>query len=155
MEGEKNKWFDFIAIILAIVALVIAYKAISYLNQYQCEAKQADQEAYNADLCGLESVECPGESVDDIIRSAAQKYGVREQLMIDLAYCESRLDPQGIGDKFMPKPSVGLFQISLYYHPEVSREQALDPVFASEWTAKQIKAGRLHLWSCSKIIAKR
>ena len=147
-----NKIYNLIVIILAVIALILSYKLISLVNWYSCQKEQ--EVAYSVDLCGLSAVECEGENMEAVIRSAAKKYGVSEQLMLDLAYCESRFDPKTIGDGFMPKPSIGLFQINLYYHPEVTESQALDPVFSADWTAKQISEGRLHLWSCAKIIAK-
>jgi len=141
MEGDK---LQFIFIIIAF-SLGLLFIALLLSNE-------AKSEELPTDICGLTVVECPDEDVETIIRNSAKEYGVSEELMIKLAQCESTLNPNAIGDTFMPKPSVGLFQINLHYHPDITREQALDPKFSADWTAKQIKNGKLHLWSCSKKI---
>lgn len=46
--------------------------------------------------------------------------------------------------------SWGVAQIHLPSHPSITRAQALDPVFAINWTAQQFKAGRAYMWSCFK-----
>jgi len=137
MEGDKLQFiFVLMAVLLGVLFVVL----------------KAGSEELPTDICGLTVVECPHEDIESIIRSSAKEYGVSEDLMIKLAKCESSLNPNAVGDTFLPKPSIGLFQINLHYHPDITKKQALDPKFSSDWTAKQIKAGRISLWSCSKKI---
>lgn len=41
----------------------------------------------------------------------------------------------------------GVFQIDLYYHPEVSKDQALDVSFAADWAAKLLRSNMTFLTS--------
>ena len=84
----------------------------------------------------------------EVLSMTAQKYGLSDKLLIDIATCESRLNPK-------PKPNItehersyGLVQINLLAHPHITIEQAEDMYFASEFLAKNIKAGRGSMWSC-------
>lgn len=64
---------------------------------------------------------------------AAQTFGVPLDIMYGLITAESGWNPNAVsadGDR------VGLAQISLSEHPEVTREMAVNPRFALEWTAK-------------------
>lgn len=101
------------------------------------------------DICGLTVVECESENPVKAIEKAAKKYDVDEKVMLALAKCESQMGKMMVGDHGQ---SYGLFQIHLGYHPEITKEQAMDFEWSAEWTAKQIKAGRINLWSCAKKI---
>jgi hypothetical protein len=41
----------------------------------------------------------------------------------------------------------GLFQFHLVAHSEISIASATEPVFATTWTAEQIAAGNVEIWS--------
>jgi hypothetical protein len=62
--------------------------------------------------------------------------------------------PRGfrVGDR---EQSFGLVQIHLPAHPQVSKEQALDPEFAINFLAKSLQNGKGGMWSCYKHIAMR
>lgn len=81
----------------------------------------------------------------DAIDHAALTYGVSPLLMLNLAKCESALNPDAIGDK---GTSYGLYQIHLPAHPDISKQQALNPTWAANWTAKEIKSGHGSMWTC-------
>lgn len=49
--------------------------------------------------------------------------------------------------------SFGLVQIHLPAHKNISYEQAIDPVFAVEFLAKNIKNGNIWMWSCARQLA--
>lgn len=110
--------------------------------------KPVEAEYYNYDICGLDAVVCEDENAEAIIRKVAKEYGVSEEKMLALAKCESQLGQMMVGDTNLPKPSYGLFQINLYFHPNITKEQAMDYEWSAKWTAEQIKAGRGNLWSC-------
>lgn len=110
----------------------------------------AKSEEMPTDICSLTVVECPHENIETIIRNSAKEHGVSEELMIKLAKCESSLNPKAVGDTFLPKSSVGLFQINLHYHPEITEAQALDPKFSADWTAQKIKEGKIRMWTCGR-----
>ena len=62
--------------------------------------------------------------------------------------CESGGDPKAVGDH---GTSFGLVQINLPSHPEISREQAEDPVFALKYLQTELKAGRGNQWTCYRL----
>lgn len=77
------------------------------------------------------------------------------QLLIDLAWCESRLNPYAVnGHGNSPAGSVdrGLFMFNDYWQPQVSDECSFSPECATRTTINKIKAGGLHLWVCAQYI---
>lgn len=69
--------------------------------------------------------------------------------MLNTLKCESSLNPNAIGDAGQ---SYGVAQIHLPSHPTVTKEQALDPNFAIEWTAQQFSKGKAEMWTCYRLI---
>lgn len=69
---------------------------------------------------------------------------------VAVAMCESSLDPSRIGDKHLPKPSYGLFQVSRIYH-NYSEEYLLNEDNNLE-VARKIydRAGGWRPWTCYK-----
>ena len=74
----------------------------------------------------------------------ADEYGVSREALRNLAYYESRWDPNAVGDKGC---SIGIAQLNLCVHTNISREQALDPIWALRYAAKERAAGRESAWS--------
>ena len=68
------------------------------------------------------------EDIERIIDEAAVRHGIDRQKFLAVAKCESSLRPGVIGDD---GNSVGLFQIHLPSHPDVTEELAR----ATEWAA--------------------
>ncbi len=75
----------------------------------------------------------------------AELYGVSEITLLNVTHCESNFNPNAIGDGGR---SFGLAQIHLPAHPQISKEEALDPEFAIEFMAKNIKTGNGNMWTC-------
>jgi len=87
-------------------------------------------------------------SIEARIKEIAQREGVDGELLVKLAKCESGLNPKAVGDN---GHSFGLYQINLKYH-NISPICAMDVECSTLWTARMIKAGKLHLWTCAKKI---
>lgn len=86
-----------------------------------------------------------------IIAAYARKYDVSATEMAETLQCESRFKPNALGDYRDSEPtSFGVAQIHLPAHPEVTRAQALDPIWSIEWTAKEFAAGRAWQWTCHR-----
>lgn len=83
-----------------------------------------------------------------LITMTAIQYGIDKVRFLATAKCESSLRPEVIGDD---GASVGLWQIHLPSHPEVTMEQAKDPYFATEWSAKKFKKNP-RIWTCYRIL---
>jgi len=65
--------------------------------------------------------------------------------------CESNFNSQAIGDH---GNSVGLFQIHLPSHPNITRKQALDPYFSIAFAIEKYWKGELSIWTCARILTK-
>lgn len=85
------------------------------------------------------------EQVISLIEEIAQEKAVSADVMKTVIKCESQYNPNAVGDN---GHSRGLVQIYDDYHPNISHEQAFDPVFAINFLADNLKAGRGHLWTC-------
>ncbi len=62
--------------------------------------------------------------------------------------CESNFDPAAVGDH---GESVGVAQIHLPAHLDITREQAEDPDWSVQWMAKQWNTNK-HIWSCARLL---
>jgi len=89
----------------------------------------------------------PQEAPEALIRRLAREYGLDEDEMVKVAFCESSLNPSAIGDF---GESVGLWQWRLKDHPEITRECALNAACSTQEAMKAIKSGKLWWWSCAK-----
>lgn len=90
-------------------------------------------------------------TIDEMIQTSADKHGVDGKVMRQVLMCESTLNPKAEGDHGIngtATTSWGIAQIHLPAHPEITKEQALDPKFAINWTAKEMAAGRGYMWTC-------
>lgn len=87
--------------------------------------------------------------ITTLIRDSSAFWGVSYDQMLNTLDCESKLDPNAIGDY---GTSFGISQIHLPAHPEISKAQALDPHWAIEYMAKNISTGHASFWSCSRIL---
>ena len=89
-------------------------------------------------------------TIEDKIRKVAREKGFQyADYLVDLAFCESRLDPLAIGDQ---GNSRGLFQIHKKFHPEVSTLMAFNIEQSTAWTIDMINAGKQGQWSCNSIV---
>lgn len=83
--------------------------------------------------------------IERVVRCYAEKYRVSDARMLATMRCESSLNPLAVGDG---GHSYGLSQIHLPSHPSVTKEQAFDPAFASDFMARQFAAGNARIWTC-------
>ncbi len=104
--------------------------------------------------------------ITELINKYADQYGVSRTLMYNIIECETAhtFDPNiqsGLKYKFsdskrgivigQQEQSYGLAQIHLPDHPQVTIEQAKDPVFAIKFMAQILSQDR-HLWYCELIV---
>jgi soluble lytic murein transglycosylase-like protein len=87
-------------------------------------------------------------SVDELITASSIKYSVKRQIIASVLMCESNNNPNAIG----ALGEVGIAQIYLKYHPNISRKQALDPVFSIDYLAHEISHERGSAWSCWRLL---
>lgn len=90
------------------------------------------------------------EVTEAIIRRIAKEEGGDPDLAVRVAKCESNLDCQAVNINTDSSRDRGLFQINEKWHPEVSDEEAFNPITATQFFCKACKAGNLSWWDSSK-----
>lgn len=83
--------------------------------------------------------------INKIIASSSDYYEVSSDKVTSVLTCESGLNPNAVGDN---GHSFGLAQIYMPAHPEITKEQALDPYFAVDYLASQMPKGHGRMWTC-------
>lgn len=89
----------------------------------------------------------PAEIVGAIVSEASTTYKVDADVMWRTLWCESRFVFDAHGDPNLGH-SFGVAQINLRWHPEITYEQAINPVFAIDFMAREMAAGRANKWTC-------
>jgi hypothetical protein len=89
--------------------------------------------------------------MEQIIRWVAKEEGVDPDLAVRVARCENqKLDPKAVNINKDGSRDRGLFQINSKWHPEITDEQAFDPVFSTRFFCKAVKEGHLDWWDASR-----
>lgn len=88
---------------------------------------------------------------EDIILSYAVKYGINGADFLNTLTCESDLKPDAVGDQ---GTSFGVAQIHLPAHKDVTKIEALNPLFAINWAASEFANGRANEWTCYRKLKK-
>lgn len=92
-----------------------------------------------------------------LIKQKATEYNVSYDVMMSVIACESGFDidiqskhirPDGTRER-----SFGLVQIYLPAHPNITYEQAVDPVFAADFLARNLALGKGAMWTCYRNLA--
>ena len=84
-------------------------------------------------------------TIPEMVSWSANKYGVDPEIITKVIQCESTSNPTAIGDH---GHSYGISQIYLPAHPEITKDQALDPAWAIDYLAQQISIGKGNRWTC-------
>lgn len=84
-------------------------------------------------------------TVLELVGYFASQYKVSETEMSETIKCESNMQSSFIGDH---GNSFGVSQIYLPAHPEVIKEQAIDPVYSVEFMAFNFSKGKQNMWTC-------
>lgn len=87
-------------------------------------------------------------STDSVIELASQTAiaeGLNKRHFLATLNCESGFVYNAKGDD---DESIGVAQIDLKYHPEITYSEAIDPNWALNWMANEWKNGRAREWSC-------
>jgi len=82
-----------------------------------------------------------------IIEAYAAKYGTPAAPLVATLNCESHFAADRVGDH---GTSFGVAQIHLPAHPDITKEQALDPMWAVDYAAREFAAGNAGQWTCYK-----
>jgi soluble lytic murein transglycosylase-like protein len=102
--------------------------------------KLAAQRAY------ADSISAIVENYDPVIEYWADFYGTPADEIKQTIQCESRGDPTAVGDS---GESLGLAQIHLPDHPNITISEALDPYFSIKYMASHWYSDH---WTCAKLL---
>jgi len=97
------------------------------------------------------AADMPEDAIKNLILGAAERYKVDPALLAAVLYQESRFNPQAIGDT--DPNDIGIGQINLPSHPNVTREQALDPAFAIPFAAQKLAGDIKHFDDVNRGVA--
>lgn len=100
----------------------------------------------------LEKIWTP-ESLEELVRTTARKYGLNEYEFVETARCESAnfQDPaiqSGHITNGKQEESYGIFQFNIEHNKGITKEQAQDPEWASEEAARWWLNGEQSKWTC-------
>lgn len=98
-------------------------------------------------MARAQTIEYSTTTASAIVEAYAAHYGIPSIPLVRTLICESNLQDDAVGDM---GTSYGIAQIHLPAHPEVSKKQALDPLWSIDWAAHQFSLGHAKLWSCYK-----
>lgn len=79
----------------------------------------------------------------------ASQHGLNTNHFLATIQCESNWNPTIEGDD---GNSLGIAQISMLYHPEITSQEAKDPTFALNWMAEEWETGNASSWSCWRLL---
>jgi len=88
--------------------------------------------------------------IQSIINNASDTYQVSPYTLENVLNCESTFNPEAVGDA---TTSFGIAQIHLIAHPEISLQEALNPVWAIDYLASSISSGKGNQWTCYRELA--
>jgi len=86
-------------------------------------------------------------TVSETLKLYADIYDVSYPEMLQTAKCESSLNPLATNST-AKEYSIGIAQINLKAHTNITVEQARDPAFSAEFLAKNISQGKGSMWTC-------
>lgn len=99
------------------------------------------------------------QAIADYIVDVFTEAGYKAPLFaLSVAKCESGLSSSAVGDR---NSSFGIWQIhcpvgggcSRVVHPDITKDEALDPVISTNWAVKKFTAGGAGIWTCARLLA--
>lgn len=130
-------FFNFLSPVLFLSALLLPHPAATVHK-----TPQAVTETIPAAV--IAAMPISTSSVAALIKIDAAKYGVNATELYNTIECESGLR----GDRVGLAGELGVVQIYLPAHPDITRAQALDERFSIDFAARSFAAGYAHWWTC-------
>lgn len=108
--------------------------------------------------------EITADDLTAIATDAAQRHGLHVPNFIATFKCKIKKRPDGTLDYTAQSDHIrkdgirenswGMWQINLDAHPTITKEQAQDPLWSTEWAANEWAEGRAWQWTCWKSLGK-
>ncbi len=127
---------------LGIGLSILTSSTTTYKSVYESNIPEPIDSSASTSLA---TTTLPTRTVEDMISDYSMRYGVNKSVLDTVIKCESGGHANIVGDH---GDSIGLVQINLPAHPEITRTQALDPEFSVEYLAHQLSLGHGKLWTC-------
>lgn len=135
----------FLKIVIAVLFFLVVAKVASQAMKPETIVEQtATSTIQETPANAPRSTSTLSLEVERLVNDAAIRYGINQKRFLETAKCESSLRPKVIGDD---GESYGLWQIHLISHPSVTKEQAFDPIWSTEWAAEKFKKDPT-IWTC-------
>lgn len=93
-------------------------------------------------------------NIQNYINERAKAYNISAKFLGEMLRRESNWRWCAVGDFHISQPSVGIAQINLRWHPNISKNQALDWKFSVNWTASEIAKGKASMWTTGRKMIK-
>lgn len=133
-------------------SLFLALAFVSQVSVYASYAPDIIVEAPVKPKTPSGSVQIARADYSALIEKYALKFDISPVLTARIIYCESGNNRYALNDTPGREFSVGLSQINLLAHTNITREQAEDPEFAISFLAEHIASGKAErMWyTCYK-----
>lgn len=149
----KNRFFRryetkkrLLVVFLVIVNVYIWYNvskmlpAVDFSIQWHSDPITIENRAKLQNLKPSEIIAETSDSLEvQTLKKVGRETGVDWKVLYGIFIKESQGDCERIGDTHLAQPSIGCFQISLIYHPEIKLSQAIDLEWSARWTAERLK----------------
>lgn len=96
----------------------------------------------------VQAQEARVQTLEEMVAEKSSLNGINEKKVLFIAECESKMNLRALGDGHLicsktgkPMRSRGIWQINECGHPEVTDEQAFDPVKSTDWAMEIFKKG--------------
>ena len=83
-------------------------------------------------------------TIQELVAHFSSQYHVSETQMLGTIAGESSFNPHAVGDNGC---SIGVAQINLCAHKEITKEEAEDPIFSVSYMAEQFSLGHEYIWT--------
>lgn len=82
-------------------------------------------------------------TLKEAVFEIADEYGVPHETVDSLITSESNWEPDTVNEK---SGDYGLVQINLASWPDVTKEQAMNPLWSARWAIEKLSKGQEHYW---------
>lgn len=154
MKTNKRLLFVLSYLVISICAVLLVIAEITYTPQYYLNPHTAQSDSdMDTSICDLKVVECDIEpTIENQIRTVANEYQIDSDpalkisadLLINLAICESTLNPDRIGG--LADCFIGLYQWNMCAGVKITEECARDIECSTIATIDALQKGEYWRW---------
>ena len=136
---KKFVLVNFLFVVIGFIGWNISLQVPEISLKWESEPWTFENPALASNLKPSEVVEVESDPQKAVLKKVGAETGIDWKVLYGIFMKETQLDCDKMGDFQMSKPSIGCFQISLHYHPEIKLSQATDLGWSAKWTAERMK----------------